>query len=79
MRLATQLLLVPSLKMCGAIPPLPHGVVIKREDNFDIPLTDSVMLQIACWAKGIVCVQKQLAKAFQRLGSIMMRTAGLTD
>jgi hypothetical protein len=64
MRLVTQLLLVPSLRMCGAMPPLPHGVVIKHEDNFDIPLTDSVMSQITCWAKGIVCVQKQLAKVF---------------
>jgi hypothetical protein len=33
--------------VCGAMPPLPHGVVMKHEDNFDIPLTDSVMLQNA--------------------------------
>jgi hypothetical protein len=65
--------------MYGAMPPLPDGFVIKHEDNFDIPLTDSVMLQITCWAKGIVCVQTQLAKVFVSLGSIVMRTAGLID
>jgi hypothetical protein len=47
MSMTTQLLLVPNLKMCGAMPPIPHGVVIKHEDNFDIPLTESVMLHIA--------------------------------
>lgn len=79
MSMTTQLLLVPNLKMCGAMPPIPHGVVIKHEDNFDIPLTESVMLHIAWQAKGILCVKTQLAKVFESLCSSMMSTAGLID
>ena len=47
MSLTTQLLLVLSLRMCGAMSPLPHGFVIKHKDNFHVSVTDSVMLHIA--------------------------------
>lgn len=63
--------------MCGTMPPLPHGVVLKHKDTFDITLKDSVMLHVAWLAKCILCVKTQLAKLFESLGSIMMRSAGL--